>query len=37
MVEEDAAVFIDLVLKNITIEAFKGERNIIERDVYRYL
>jgi hypothetical protein len=37
MVEEDAAVLIDLVLKNMNIEAFKGERNIIERDVYRYL
>jgi len=37
MVEEDAAHLIDLVLKNMSIAAFKGKRNITERGVCRYL
>jgi len=41
MVEGDAVVLIDLVLKiisiNISNEGFKGKRNITERDVSRYL
>jgi len=37
MVENDVADLIDLVLKNMSIEAFKGKRNIIKRDVCRYL
>jgi hypothetical protein len=37
MVEKDAAFLIDLVLKNMSIEAFKGKRNITERHVSRHL
>jgi hypothetical protein len=37
IVEEDAADLIDLVLKNMSIGAFKGKRNITERGVSRYL
>jgi len=37
MVEEDAAVLIDLILKHISIEAFKDKRNITESNVSRYL
>jgi len=37
MVEEGAADLIDIVLKNMSIEVFKGKRYITERDVSRYL
>lgn len=37
MVEEEAADLIGLVLKNISIEAFTGDRNTTDRNVYRYL
>jgi hypothetical protein len=37
MVEEDAANLIGLILKNISLEAFKGDRNTSDRNASRYV